>query len=44
MSFKNVFVAALAALVLASCSAKVADKTEISGTVVPEGVSEVNIT
>ncbi len=44
MNFKNVFVAALAALVLASCSAKVSDKTEISGTVVPEGVSEVNIT
>ena len=45
MNMKNraMLCAALAAFVIASC-AKVADVTEVSGTVVPAGIDEVNIT
>ena len=43
MKVKNVSFVALCALVIASC-AKVSDVTEIAGTVVPEGIDQVNIT
>ena len=43
MKNRAMLCAALAAFVIASC-AKVADVTEVSGTVVPAGIDEVNIT
>ena len=43
MKIRSIFFATLAAAFLASCSSKVSDVTEITGTVVPEGISEVNI-
>lgn len=42
MKIRTILFAAAAAAVMASC-AKVSDVTEITGTVVPEGVSEVNV-
>lgn len=42
MKIRTILFAATAAAAMASC-AKVSDVTEITGTVVPEGISEVNI-
>ena len=43
MKIKSIMLAAFAAALVASC-AKVSDVTVVSGTVVPEGVTEVNVT
>ena len=43
MKIRAVLYVALGAMVIASC-AKVSDVTEVVGTVVPEGIDEVNIT
>ena len=43
MKIRTVFSMALGVVISASC-AKVADVTEITGTVVPEGIEEVSIT
>ena len=43
MKIRSILFATLSVAVLASCGGKVADVTEITGTVVPEGISEVNV-
>ncbi len=43
MNIKTILLSATAVAVLASCAGKVSDVTEITGTVVPAGVSEVNV-
>ena len=43
MKIRSMLFATLSVAVLASCGGKVADVTEITGTVVPEGISEVNV-
>ena len=43
MKIRSILFATLAVAFMASCGSKVSDVTEISGTVVPEGISEVNI-
>lgn len=43
MNFKTIIFAAIAAAAAVSC-AKVAENTEITGTVEPEGISEINVT
>ncbi len=43
MKISSIFLATAAAAVLASCAGKVSDVTEITGTVVPEGISEVTV-
>ena len=42
MKIRTILFAAAGAAVMASCG-KVSDVTEITGTVVPEGISEVNV-
>lgn len=44
MKIRSILFATIGVAVIASCGGKVSDVTEITGTVVPEGVSEVNIT
>ncbi len=44
MKIRSIFFAASAALVLSACGNKAGDVTEITGTVVPEGISEVKVT
>ena len=44
MKIRSILFATLAVAVMASCGGKVSDVTEISGTVLPEGISEVNVT
>ena len=43
MKIRSILFATLGVAVMASCGGKVSDVTKISGTVVPEGISEVNI-
>ena len=43
MKIRSVLFATLSVAFLASCGGKVAGVTEITGTVVPEGISEVNV-
>ena len=43
MKIRSILFATLSVAVLASCGGKVSDVTEITGTVVPEGISEVNV-
>ena len=43
MKIHSILFATLSVAVLASCAGKVSDVTEINGTVVPEGISEVNV-
>ena len=43
MKIRSILFAALFAAVLSSCAGKVAETTEITGTVIPEGISEVNV-
>jgi thiol-disulfide isomerase/thioredoxin len=43
MKIRSILFAALGVAFLASCGGKVSDVTTITGTVVPEGISEVNI-
>ncbi len=43
MKIRSILFATAAAAVLASCTGKVSDVTEISGTVIPEGISEVTV-
>ena len=44
MKIRSILFATSAVAILASCGGKVSDVTEISGTVLPEGISEVNVT
>ncbi len=44
MKIRSILFATLGVAVMASCADKVSDVTEITGTVVPEGITEVNIT
>ena len=44
MKIRSILFATLSVAVLASCAAKVSEVTEINGTVVPEGISEVSVT
>ena len=43
MKIRSILFATLAVAVMASCGGKVSDVTKITGTVVPEGITEVNI-
>ena len=43
MKIRSILFATLAVAVMASCGGKVSDVTKISGTVVPEGITEVNV-
>jgi len=43
MKIRSILFATVSVAVLASCGGKVSDVTEITGTVVPEGISEVNV-
>ena len=43
MKIRSILFATLGVAVMASCGGKVSDVTKISGTVVPEGITEVNI-
>ena len=43
MNFKSFIFTALGVAVMASCTGKVADVTELKGTVVPEGIDEVAV-
>jgi thiol-disulfide isomerase/thioredoxin len=43
MKIRSILFATIAVAVLASCSGKVSDVTKMTGTVVPEGISEVNV-
>lgn len=43
MKIRSILFATVSVAVLAACGGKVSDVTEITGTVVPEGISEVNI-
>lgn len=43
MKIKNVLMSVSAVAVMASCTGKVSDVTEIKGTVVPEGIDEVEV-
>ncbi|MBR2128525.1 MAG: redoxin domain-containing protein [Bacteroidales bacterium] len=43
MNIKTILCAATGAAMLVSCVGKVSEVTEITGTVVPEGISEVNV-
>ena len=43
MKIRSILFATVSVAVLASCAGKVSDVTEISGTVVPAGISEVNV-
>ena len=43
MKIRSMLFATLSVAVLASCGGKVSDVTKISGTVVPEGITEVNV-
>ncbi|MBO5815811.1 MAG: redoxin domain-containing protein [Bacteroidales bacterium] len=43
MKIRSILFATLGVAVIASCGGKVSDVTKITGTVVPEGISEVNI-
>ena len=43
MNIRSILFATLGVAVMASCGGKVSDVTEINGTVVPEGISEVNV-
>ena len=43
MKIRSILFATLGVAFMASCGSKVSDVTEISGTVVPEGITEVNI-
>ena len=44
MKIRSILFATLGVAFMASCGGKVSDVTEITGTVVPEGISEVNVT
>ena len=44
MKIRSILFATSVVAILASCGGKVSDVTEISGTVLPEGISEVNVT
>lgn len=44
MKIRSILFATLGVALMASCGGKVSDVTEITGTVVPAGISEVNIT
>ncbi len=44
MKIRSILFATLGVALMASCGGKVSDVTEITGTVVPEGISEVNVT
>ena len=44
MKIRSILFATLGVAVMASCANKVSDVTEITGTVVPEGITEVNVT
>ena len=44
MKIRSILFATSTVAILASCGGKVSDVTEISGTVLPEGISEVNVT
>ena len=43
MKIRSILLATLGVAFMASCGGKVSDVTEISGTVVPEGITEVNV-
>ena len=43
MKIRSILFATLGVAFMASCGSKVSDITEISGTVVPEGITEVNV-
>ena len=43
MNIRSILFATLGVAVMASCGGKVSDVTKISGTVVPEGITEVNV-
>ena len=43
MKIRSILFATLGVAFMASCGSKVSDVTEISGTVVPEGITEVNV-
>lgn len=43
MKIRSILFATIAVAVLASCGGKVSDVTKMTGTVVPEGISEVNV-
>ena len=43
MKIRSILCATVSVAVLAACGGKVSDVTEISGTVIPEGISEVNV-
>ncbi len=43
MEIRSIIFATAAAAVLASCAGKVSEVTEISGTVIPEGITEVTV-
>jgi thiol-disulfide isomerase/thioredoxin len=44
MKIRSILFATLGVALMASCGGKVSDVTEITGTVVPAGISEVNVT
>jgi len=44
MKIRSILFATVSVAVLAACGGKVSDVTEITGTVVPDGISEVNVT
>ena len=43
MNIRSILFATLAVALIVSCTGKVSDVTEITGTVVPEGITEVNV-